>query len=97
MVELRWAGEAEVSLRDIHDYIARDRPATARRTIDSIISRVESLREFPRLGQAYPYQRQRPLRILTYGQFQIAYLLLEDAHRITVLGIFHGLIFLPLK
>ena len=96
MVELHWAGEAEVSLRDIHDYIARDRPTTARRTIDSILTRVESLREFPRVGQPYPYHRERPLRILTYGQFQIAYLH-EDDREVVILGVFHGLIFLPLQ
>ncbi len=95
MVELCWAGEAEASLRDIHNHIARDRPETARRTVDSIVNRVEALREFPQLGQAYPYLQEQPLRILTYGQFQIAYLL-QDEHRIIVLGIFHGLIFLPL-
>lgn len=93
MAELRWTAEAEASLRDIHDYIARDRPATARRTVESILDRAQALREFPGLGQLYAYDSS--VRILSYGQFQIAYASEDD--QVAVLGIFHGLIFLPLK
>ena len=96
MVRLRWTPEAEVSLRDIYDYIGRDRPRTARRTIESIVNRAESLVEYPKLGKPYPYLPDRPVRILTYGEFQVAYLV-EDEQSIAVLGVFHGLIFLPLK
>ena len=96
MVELLWSGEAEISLRDIYDYIARNRPTTAKRTIDSIVTRVDSLREFPDLGQPYRHHRESSVRVLPYGRFQIAYLL-EENRRVTILGIFHGLIFLPLK
>lgn len=96
MVELSWTPEAEVSLRDIYDYIARDRPATARLTVESIVHRALTLIDYPRLGQRYGYRPDREVRILTYGQFQIAYLLEGDAS-IAILGVFHGLIFLPLK
>ena len=96
MVELRWTGEAAASLKDVHDHIARDRPTTARRTVESIVGRVESLVDYPAQGQLHPYPRHRGVRVLTYGQFQVAYLL-EGERSITVLGVFHGLIFLPLK
>lgn len=96
MVELRWTDEAAVSLKDVHDHIARDRPATARRTVESIVSRAESLIEYPTLGQRHPYSPERTVRVLTLGQFQIAYLVKDD-RSISILGVFHGLIFLPLK
>jgi plasmid stabilization system protein ParE len=96
MVELRWTSEAEESLREIHDYIARDRPRTARRTIESIVHRTESLSEFPKQGEPYAYRPDHQVRILTYGQFQIAYLKMSPK-TIAILGVFHGLIFLPLK
>lgn len=95
MAALKWTAEAEVALGDIHSHIARNRPATAKRTIESILNKVESLREAPTLGQAYPHQRQHSVRRLTYGQFQIAYLFEDDT--VIILGVFHGLIFLPLK
>lgn len=96
MAALRWTAEAELSLRDIHRHIAQNRPATARRTLESILHRVESLREAPTLGQPWQHHRHDAIRRLTYGQFHIAYLF-DDPDEVIVLGVFHGLIFLPLK
>ena len=95
MAALSWTAEAEASLRDVYNHIARNRPTTAMRTIESILNKAESLREAPTLGQPYPHRR-RKVRKLTYGQFQIAYLL-EDDQEVVILGVFHGLIFLPLQ
>ncbi len=94
MDPLRWTHEAEASLRDIYEYIARNRPATALRTLESILNKTESLTECPTLGQQYPFREGLEVRVLTYGHFQIAYLI-EDDDRILVLAVFHGLIFLP--
>ncbi len=95
MAALRWTAEAENSLRDVYTHIAQNRPATAQRTVESLLNRIESLREAPTLGQPW-HQRDQGVRSLTYGQFQIAYLF-EDSSEVVVLGVFHGLIFLPLK
>ena len=95
MAALKWTGEAEIALREIYDHIARDRPATAQRTVESILNKIESLREAPTLGQRYRHYRRREVRRLTYGQFQVAYLL--ENQQVVVLGVFHGLIFLPLQ
>lgn len=96
MAKLSWTAEAEQSLREVHNHIAQNRPATARRTIESILNRVDSLREAPKLGQTWRHHRRSGVRRLTYGQFQIAYLF-DDPDEVVVLGVFHGLIFLPLK
>ncbi len=95
MAELTWTTEAEASLREVYNHIAQNRPATARRTIESILNKAESLQLAPTLGQPYSHRRSS-VRKLTYGQFQIAYLL-DDRHEVVILGVFHGLIFLPLK
>ena len=96
MAALRWTAEAELSLRDVYLHIAQNRPATARRTVESILNRLESLRQAPTLGQPWPHQSRRGIRRLTHGQFQVAYLL-DDPSEVVILGVFHGLIFLPLK
>lgn len=93
---LKWSQEAEAGLRNVYDHIARDRPETALRTIDSIISKVESLAAFPNRGRSYPYHSQWQVQLLPYGSFRIAYLL-EKRGDIVILGIFNGLIFLPAK
>ncbi len=96
MAALRWTAEAEHSLRDVYQHIARNRPTTALRTVESILNRLESLREAPTLGQRWRHQSRRGIRRLTHGQFQVAYLL-DDLGEVVILGVFHGLIFLPLK
>lgn len=95
MADLKWTQEAEISIKEIYSYIARDRPTTARRTVESLLNRVETLLDFPEGGQVYPYLDGQPIRVLTYGNFQIAYLVNPDGV-LYILGIFHGLIFLPL-
>jgi len=96
MAGLTWTSEAASSIRDIYQSIARNRPETAQRTIESILNKVDSLVEYPQLGQPYPYSPDgREVRVIRYGNFKIGYLI-EDAGDIVVLGVFHGLIFLPL-
>lgn len=96
MASLKWTQEAEASLRDIHNYIARDRPSTAWRTLESILNRLESLPSYPNSGQPYPYDHEQRVRVFAYGQFQIAFRR-ESSGDVVVLAVFHGLIFLPLK
>lgn len=96
MAQLKWSQEAEIGLRNIYEHIARDRPETALRTIDSIINKVESLAAFPNRGRSYPHHNQWQVQLLPYGSFRIAYLL-EDSGDIAILSIFNGLIFLPVK
>lgn len=96
MAELRWTLEAVQSLREIHEYIAVNRPATAFRTIESIINKVESLAAYPELGQRLASAERNDLRLLVYGHFRIPYVCAASG-AVSVLGVFHGLIFLPLK
>lgn len=96
MARLTWSREATNSLRDIFDHIARDRPVTAFRTLESLINKVETLTTDPEKGVDYPHAREGGVRLIQYGQFQIAYHA-SSPERITVIAVFHGLIFLPLK
>jgi len=97
MARLIWTREATQSLREIHEYIAVNRPATAMRTIESIINKVESLAASPEHGQRLSMAGRKDLRLLVYGHFRLPYLLDDADETVTILGVFHGLIFLPLK
>lgn len=81
----RWTHEAVVSLREVHRYIARDRPATAARTVESIVAKVASIAADPGLGQRNPNE-PAGVRHLTYGHFRIGYREREDA--VEILGVF---------
>lgn len=95
MATLSWTREAVASLRDVFGHIARNRPTTAQRTIESLIARIQSLADEPRLGQPYPHRADPTLRQMVHGNFRVAYRI-EAGGGIAVLGVFHGLIFLPL-
>ncbi len=89
MGEIRWTEEAERWLREIHDYIARDNPQAALRTARGIYDKIESLRAFPERGYSHISKSGRPLRIVLYGHYRIAYSINDDKD-VTVLGVFHG-------
>ncbi|MDA8019404.1 MAG: type II toxin-antitoxin system RelE/ParE family toxin [Thermoanaerobaculia bacterium] len=91
MARLRWTAHAETTLAQIYRAMAESRPATARRTLESLLHRLDSLSDAPHLGKQYPYAEG--VRTSDYGQFRIAYR--PETEGITVLGVFHGLMFLP--
>jgi len=89
VVEINWTHEAQVWLRDIHNYIAVDNRDAAQRTITGIFERAQVLKRHPRLGYRYEAETDREVRILLYGHYRIAYLIKSDAS-IDILGVFHG-------
>lgn len=89
MGRVNWTTEAEIWLREIHDYIARDNPAAARRTVERIYRKAELLEEHPEIGYLYRSPAGEALRVLLYGHYRIAYRIKED-QEIDILGVFHG-------
>lgn len=89
MGKIRWTSEAERWLREIHDYIAKDNPAAAVRTVQRIYEKGEILAEFPEIGYVYRQEEDRPIRILLYGHYRIAYVV-KPGREIDILGVFHG-------
>lgn len=89
MGKVRWTSEAELWLRDIHDYIAHDNPAAAQRTVERIYRKAEILEAYPGIGYLYRPASARPVRILLYGHYRIAYRI-KTGDDIDILGVFHG-------
>jgi plasmid stabilization system protein ParE len=88
MAEIRWTDEAVRWLEEIRDYVARDNPDAAHRTVAGIYKRVQILRDFPGIGQLYRDEPDGEVRILLHGHYRIAYLV--SAHAVHILGVFHG-------
>lgn len=89
MVAINWTQEAEFWLKDIYDYIALDSKVTAKKVVDEIVEKVQSLKTFPKIGYIYPNNDGLEVRILLYGHYRIAYLI-KNKDTIDILGIFHG-------
>ncbi|MGH7884233.1 MAG: type II toxin-antitoxin system RelE/ParE family toxin [Thermodesulfobacteriota bacterium] len=88
MAEIEWTTEAEMWLKDIHDYIALDNPTAAYRVLMEIREKVQLLKEFPDMGFIYSSEPEGNIRILLYGHYRIAYIHFNDT--VYILGIFHG-------
>lgn len=91
---LTWTDEAASSLRAIYQGMARTRPQTTLRTLESLLNKIDSLVTHPDLGRPYRYRGKRPIRVLDYGSYRVAYRVEED-DSILVLGVFSGPLFLP--
>ena len=89
MGRIRWTVEAEGWLREIHDYIARDNPEAALRTVRAIYEKIQSLKDFPKRGYPRTSRSGRPLRMIQYRHYRIAYSVNDDGD-VTILGVFHG-------
>jgi plasmid stabilization system protein ParE len=50
MATLNWTHEAERWLKDIHDYIALDKPKTANQVVTAIYRKAQILKDFPEIG-----------------------------------------------
>jgi plasmid stabilization system protein ParE len=89
MVEIHWTNEAELWLKDIHDYIALDKKSIAKKVINDIYQKVQILQSYPRIGYEYENNEHKEIRILLYGHYRIAYLI-KNENSIDILGVFHG-------
>jgi plasmid stabilization system protein ParE len=87
MAQIAWTQEALRWLEDIFEYIAADNPDAARRTVEGIFGRTQSLAKYPELGHKYLHSA-RNVRILMYGHYRIAYLVATE-ERVDILGVFH--------
>ena len=60
-MRVRWTTDAADDLERICDYIAEDRPDSARRVAQSVIERIVTLETFPNLGCVGPVQGTREI------------------------------------
>lgn len=88
MAEIRWTAEAQRWLGEIYDFISKNNPAAAIRTVEAIYDKAQGLLEFPSIGYRYSHQSCKEIRILIYGHYRIAYTCV-DGGDIHILGVFH--------
>lgn len=68
---------------------ARENPVAARRVIQGIYDKIQTLKDFPELGYRYSHRSGEDIRILLYGHYRIAYLI-QPERVVEILGIYHG-------
>ena len=89
MVEIFWTEESKSWLKEIHDYISADSPINAKRVVESIVDRAESLKTFPSIGQRLLDWPDYEIRMILYGHYRIVYLIKSEL-QIDILGVYHS-------
>jgi len=86
-VEIVWSALARTRLREIRDYVARDKPEAAERLATRIVAVVEALRNHPRLGRV---GAEPGIRELVIGSTPYIVLYRVQDQRITISTIWHA-------
>ena len=85
-VEIVWSVLARTRLRQIRDYVARDKPDAAERLATRIVAVVEALRDHPYLGRA---GAEPGIRELVIGSTPYMVLYRVEGQRVIISTIWH--------
>lgn len=86
MKRVAWLQAALNDLRDIHDYIARDNPAAARRVLKSIRDSIRLLHDHSAIGRPGRIEGTRELIVVRYP-YIVAYR--ESSATVEILAVVH--------
>lgn len=80
--------EAALDLREIHDLVARDDPAAARRVLQDLRAAMHRLAELPGLGHLREDLADEALRVWTVHSYLVVYR--PDARPLQIVGVLSG-------
>lgn len=86
-MRVRWTTDAADDLERIYDYIAEDRPDSARRVAQSVIERIGTWETFPHLGRS---GRVQGTREIAFSPLPFVAIYEVRDEEIIVLRILHG-------
>ena len=73
MAQIIWTILALEDLESIHDFIAKESPFYAQKTIEQFFSRVEILSDFPEIGRQVPEYMKKEIREIIEGNYRLFY------------------------
>ncbi len=86
---IEWSHRARTDIQDIKAYIAKDSPYYAERFTERVITSVEKLSDYPKIGRPVPEAEERDdVRELIYQGYRVIYLTLPE--KAFVVTIIHG-------
>ena len=85
---VKWSIPARDDLKQIHDFIAKDSKYYARKVIQDIVAKTETLNDFPETGRVVPEIGDQNIRELFVYSYRLVYEISVGA--IEILAIIHG-------
>lgn len=87
-MKITWTLPAIDDLESIRDYIAKDSELYATSFIEKIISSVEKLVSYPKIGRIIPEAKSQNLRELIFQNYRIIYRIYHDT--IQIIAVIRG-------
>ena len=72
-MKIIWSPLSVERLDEIFDYISDDNPSTAKKFIDKIFKKIESLTEYPQRGRKVPEANREEIREVFLDEYRIIY------------------------
>jgi plasmid stabilization system protein ParE len=85
-----WARQAREDLRDIVTFIALDNPIAAETFGYLLMTKVDTLASFPRLGRIVPEENDEDIREVIFRSYRIVYLVIEKQQVVAIMRVWHG-------
>lgn len=73
MAQVTWTKLALADLDSIHDFIAKESPFYAQKTIEEFLIRIEVLAKYPEIGREVPEFDRKDIKELIQGNYRIIY------------------------
>jgi addiction module RelE/StbE family toxin len=87
-MKIVWTDPAIDDLQSIRDYIARDSELYADSFVSTLLTAVERLESFPKIGRVTPEAGNPEIRGLLLGSYRIIYRIRQEM--IQILTVIHG-------
>jgi addiction module RelE/StbE family toxin len=84
-MKIFWSPLATEKLEDIFEYISDDNKAAAKKTVEKIFKKVESLAKNPERGRKVPETNREEIREVFEGEYRIIYRI--ESKRVSILTI----------
>jgi toxin ParE1/3/4 len=85
-----WSQQAREDLRDIVTFIALDNPTAAESFGYLLMTKVDALAQFPRLGRAVPEENDEDIREIIFRSYRIVYQVIEKQQVVAIARVWHG-------
>ena len=84
-MKILWSPLSVERLEDIFEYISKENSPAARKMVNRIFKKVETLSEYPRRGRKVPEVKREEIREVFLGEYRIIYRV--ESNKIVVLTI----------
>ena len=85
-----WSEQARDDLQSIVLFIARDNPTAAESFGYRLVSKVDVLAQFPKIGRVVPEENDEMIREIILRPYRIIYKVLEEKQIVAIARVWHG-------